>query len=513
MTSQVKKQLNPPEYQGKQPLDFGPFQAERDHFTRASSDAVMQLISEKEIPAIQQLFKDGSLTIADLTLAFLQRIERFDKDRLNSVMELNPDALDIARRLDQEVKDGKWRGALEGIPVLIKGNIGTGDQMHTTAGAAALKDVFSDRDAFLVQRLRDAGAVLLGKTNLSEWANFMTKDSANGFSVLGGQTHNPYGKYDVGGSSSGSPVALVAKLAVVAVGTETSGSVIHPAGQNSVYGLKPSIGAVSRDRIIPITSQMDTAGPMARNPTDLAILFSVMVGEDQNDAMTERAAKLAGIDYQQYLDPNRVKGRRIGLVANGKYNPRREDLAILRHAADLFKKAGAEVTEIRFRGSGVDYTDILLYGIHHDVDDFLKAIMAAGPAASMEDVVAFNQKDLKNRAPYGQNYLEESLKEKMTADEYPLIAQANREKAASAIHVALAKNHVDYLMSYSSWLSGTYAVAGFPAITLPGMFRGDSEPVGVTLVGDDLQDWDLISAACAWEQVAKPLRVEPTLNG
>jgi amidase len=238
-----------------------------------------------------------------------------------------------------------------------------------------------------------------------------------------------------------------------------------------------------------------------------------MVGQDPNDLITERAGKLAGVDYKQYLKPDRIKGKRIGLVTNGKYNPRREDLIILRHAADLFKRAGAEVVEIKFRGSGVDYTGILLYGIHHDVNDYLRATGANAQASSMADIVAYNKEDMENRAPYGQNYLEESLDGKMTADEYRLQAKANREKAASAIHAALAKNHIDYLMSYSSWLAGSYAVAGFPAITMPGMYRGNGEPVGVTLVGDDLQDWELISAACAWEQVAKPLHVEPSLNG
>ncbi|MCB0034587.1 MAG: hypothetical protein KDE51_11230, partial [Anaerolineales bacterium] len=267
---QVERQYGDVAYTGKRPLDLAPFAAALADFSERQAAAVGELISGKTIIALQSLFASGQLSTTELVLFYLQRIGRYDDHRLNSFLAVNPDALKIAQQLDEERAAGQVRSRLHGIPVLLKDNIATADRMPTTAGAAVLANATTKRDAFIAQRLREAGAVILGKGNLSEWANFMTSTSANGFSVLGGQARNPYGRFDVGGSSAGSAVAVAADLVTISIGSETAGSIVYPASQNAVVGLKPSLGAVSRDHIVPITAAMDTAGPMGRTVTDVA---------------------------------------------------------------------------------------------------------------------------------------------------------------------------------------------------------------------------------------------------
>ncbi|MCB0801417.1 MAG: hypothetical protein KDB91_13015, partial [Bacteroidales bacterium] len=249
--------------------DFAPFQAALDAYTPAQAAALDALIRGKTIPELQALMDSGDLTATDLVVYYLDRIRRYDVDKLNAVLELNPAALEIAQALDAERTAGAVRGPMHGIPVLLKDNIATGDAMHTAAGAAVMLDWEPDRDAFLVAQLRAAGAVILGKANLSEWANWMGGCVPNGFSANGGQTRNPYGPYETYGSSSGSAVAVAADLATVSVGTETQGSIIMPAGINAVVGLKTSLGLVSRDHIIPLLPAQDVPGPMGRTVTDV----------------------------------------------------------------------------------------------------------------------------------------------------------------------------------------------------------------------------------------------------
>ena len=319
---------------------------------------------------IQGYFADGRLSSAELTLYYLHRIQKYDPDKLNSILTLNPDAFKIAKQRDQERKSKMPLGAaasrtvnpksLHGIPILLKDNIGTGDQMPVTAGAAVLADHYSDRDAFIVARLREAGAVILGKANLSEWAYFMNRNAPSGYSALGGHTRNGYGRFDAGGSSSGSGVAVAANFATLAIGTETAGSLIYPSSQNSIYTLKPSLGLISRDRIIPITAAQDTAGPMTRTVTDLALLLNVIAGVDDNDPLTHEAASIASSDFTDFLDPNGLQGIRIGIVLPERNEEQQADFAkynqaLFENAVAALEAAGAVVKEIAYQPNRLDY--------------------------------------------------------------------------------------------------------------------------------------------------------------
>jgi amidase len=383
-------------------------------------------------------------------------------------------------------------------------------QMPTTAGAVALRGATTDRDAFIVQKLRQQGAIILGKANLSEWANFMTEESINGFSALGSYTRNPYGRFDVGGSSSGSAAAIAARFAVASVGSETSGSIVNPASQNSLCGFKPSLGLLSRDRIVPITVKMDTAGPITRNVTDLAILLTAMADVDPNDPETARAAALSGADFTEYLDQTCLQGRRVGVVALQQVD-RSGDEQLLQQAKSALHAAGAVPVDITIEKPEIDFTSILLYGIRHDLNDYLAAQGEHVALHSLEEIVEFNQQAPAERIPYGQSYFEESLSLPMTADEYGWLAAENRERAGNFIRQLLEEHGVELLLSLKTDMTSIYSAAGFPAVTIPAGYRKTGEPVGMTLVGDYLSDDKLTGAAYALEQ-AHPVRREPSLK-
>ncbi len=305
--------LSEPNYTNKRARDFSPSAQTLATFSTQRLATLDTLLVGKEIPEIQRLMDAGELNAEELVIYYLDRIRRYDIDKLNAVMELNPDALQIARDLDAERASRGPRTAMHGIPVLLKDNIATGDRLHTAAGAYALKDWQPERDAFLVQQLRAAGAVVLGKANLSEWANWMEPNMPNGFSTLGGQTRHPYGPFDPFGSSSGSAVSVAADLVTVSVGSETRGSIIAPGGINSIVGLKTSLGLVSRDLIIPLVDRLDVPGPMGRTVTDVAVMLTAMTGTDMNDPETERADAMTGVDFAQFLG-SPVDRFRIGVL-------------------------------------------------------------------------------------------------------------------------------------------------------------------------------------------------------
>lgn len=511
MASQIQKQLHPPVSNHQRRLNFLPFDSEMNHFSDAKSAEMDLWLQDATIAEIHQSFEQGRLTCEELVLYFLKRIQRYDTGKLNSILEINPEAVEIARTLDQEWKAGHKRGYLHGIPILVKDNIGTADQMHTSAGACVLQDARSDQDAFIVSRLRDAGALILAKTNMTEWANLMTDSSANGFSVLGGQTHNPYGSFEVGGSSSGSAVAVTALFAIASVGTETSGSITSPAGHNSVFGFKPSLGLLSRSRIIPITSKMDTPGPMARNVSDLSRMLTVLAGMDSLDPMTDIARDLAGFDFTTSLDPEGLQGRRIGIIANPVYNPYKDDLQFLDRAAKILELAGAQSKKIVYRKPILNDLDVMTFGIRHEVDEYLKAIGDLAPVKTMAQIVAFNRQDPENRAPYGQTYLEKSLKLEMVNEEYDRLAQHNLETARRVLMEWMDGNAFDFILSIGGRFSGSYAPAGFPSVSLPCGYRRNGDPVGITLTGRYLSDSHLIAAAFAFETTAA-LRRQPILE-
>jgi len=449
-----------------------------------------------DIPALRDLLRAGRITSVELTLHYLRRIQRMQN--LNAVMELNPDALEQARAVDEA---GQW-GALRGIPVLIKDNIGTGDRMHTTAGAAVLREAQCDRDALLVKRLRESGAIVLGKTNLSEWANFFASNPPpNGFSANGGQTRNPYGAHDVGGSSSGSGSAVAAGLCAAAVGTETHGSIIYPSLCNGLYGLKPSLGLISRDRIIPITDATDTAGPMARTATDLATLMDALICFDASDptcveAMADaRGAALHAHGMTPALMQDGLRGRRIGLVRmrDGGATYRAAFTGMRRALRD----AGATVVDISLLPFKSSFIDMMSHGYVHGVAEYLEATDA--PVRTLQQVVEFNRRDLEHRAPNGMGRLEKALKCKWTHEEYVEQVAAGRAAARASIDAALRASDLDFVGTLSPHgFDERFVLAGAPLLALPGGFLPNGRPYGLTLGARWLDDAALIAAAGAW---------------
>lgn len=520
-----------PNYTGKVKRDFTPFATALEAYTPEQAAARDAVVSGKTIPELQTLMDSGELTSVDLVVYYLERIQRYDVDKLNSVLELNPDVLTIAQSLDDERAAGTVRGSMHGIPVLLKDNIATGDQMHTAAGAAAMLDWDPARDAFLVSQLREAGAVVLGKANLSEWANYIDPCAPNGFSTNGGQTQNPYGPFETFGSSSGSAVSVAADLATVSVGTETQGSIITPAGINSVVGLKPTMGMVSRDYVIPLLPQQDVPGPMGRTVTDVAVLLSAMTGVDENDFTTSNNT-LAGTDFTQFLTPESVDGVKVGLpvwndeafeeyFANNDFTDE-ETQASLREAfepenepiralGNLLEEAGMTVVEFPKTKTLQNATDIetrLEYGYKEAINSFLADLGADAPVGSLEEIIAFNNEDAANRAPYGQGYLEGSQETAVTAEEFASLSQQDNGLALNALDLIFQNYDVDVILSDAGQL---YAPAGYPALAVPAGYDEDGTPQGVVFVGGFLSEPQLLAVAYAYEQ-ATNARVTPDLE-
>ena len=359
------------------------------------------VFAEATIEDLQEQMRSGRLTAMKLTQAYLDRIAELDKagPKLNSVIELNPAALAIAEQLDAERQAGKVRGSLHGIPILLKDNIATADQMQTTAGSLALVGAKPPHDAAIVRQLRAAGAVILGKTNLSEWANFRGEKSISGWSGRGGQTRNPYAlDRSPSGSSSGSAVAVAANLCVVAVGTETDGSIVSPASANGLVGVKPTVGLVSRTGIIPISASQDTAGPMARTVRDAALLLEAMTRVDPKDAATLTRPAALPIELAARLKPGALKGARLGVIRgpfgmDARLNP------ILDGAIEKLRAAGAEVVDLgelpAFNAANDPEMEVLLYEFKDGLNRYFATLGPDSPIKTLADVIAFNRKTLK----------------------------------------------------------------------------------------------------------------------
>lgn len=523
--------LPEPDYTGKLAPDLTPFTAVLAPYTPAQAAARETLVSGKTVPELQALMDNGELTSVDLVVYYLERIQRYDVDKLNAILELNPEALEIARVLDEERAAGNVRGPLHGIPVLLKDNIATGDQMHTAAGAAAMLGWDPARDAFLVSQLRDAGAVILGKANLSEWANYMDPCMPNGFSANGGQTRNPYGPFETYGSSSGSAVAVAADLTAVSVGTETQGSIIVPAGINSVVALKPTMGMVSRDYVIPLLPFQDVPGPLGRTVTDVAVLLSAMTGVDENDFTTAAGADLAGVDFTQYLSAETYQEVRVGVplwteeaiaafieqnnVAEEDVESTRAALAITdedgRGAAEALAAAGVTVVEIArtdMPRQPVELAPLLEYGFKQAINDFLTSLGEEAPVASLEEIIAFNNADAANRAPYGQGYLEASQNTTITAEAFAEQQQLATGYARNALDIVFANYDVDVIVSDVRQL---YAAAGYPALSVPLGYDEEGAPRGLIFVGQWFSEPQLLATGYAFEQ-ATQARVAPDLE-
>ena len=491
-------------------------------------------LEEATIADLQQRMERGQDTARSLVEKYTARIEELDRKgpTLRSVIELNPDALKTADSLDAERKQKGARGPLHGIPVLIKDNIATADRMATTAGSLALERVHAPRDAFVVSRLRDAGVVVLGKANLSEWANFRSTHSSSGWSALGGQTKNPYVlDRSPCGSSSGSGVAVAANLAAAAIGTETDGSIVCPAHASSIVGIKPTIGLVSRSGVVPISHTQDTTGPMTRTVADAAIILAAIDGVDRDDAVTAGGARHAERDYAAALDRNGLEGARIGVVREKLfgYSPAADRLA--EAAIEEMKKQGAVIVDpanIPTLGS-FDATEFeaMLYEFKTNLNKYLASLGPAAPVRTLADVIKFNteRKDEELRY-FGQEIMEMAeAKGPLTTPAYQKALATNRRQAATlGIDAVMTKHELDALVAPTfgpSWLidlvngdafpsgaaspSTVAAVAGYPHITVPmGYYRG--VPLGISFFGRAWSEPTLIKLAYAFEQATKHRR-------
>ena len=500
-SKQVLRQYQTPETTGKRALNDNPLSDELSAERTAALDAWLPWAP---VSLLQQRLHSGELTSRQLARYFIGRIRR--KVVLNAVGELNPDALELAGRLDA----GPRTGPLHGIPVLLKDNISTGDQMHTTAGAAVLEHFQAGADSFVAQKLRAAGALILGKANLSEWANFMTSTSANGFSVLGGQVRNPYGKFDVSGSSSGSAAAVAAGLVPLAVGTETCGSLIAPGSANSLAVLKPTLGLVSRRGIIPITAVTDTAGPMARNVADLALLLQAMVGPDPDDPVTLQPQVQQAVDWPGFVDTDGLRGLRLGFVSRRK--PRPAERELIEGCTRVLRACGAEVVHLSTRRAAPwhEIIQVFCYGMQHDLAGYFRSMPGPAPVSSLAEVIAFNQADLPNRAPFGQDLLERSQAISLTPAQHSALVEKIRTVTGGELRRLRGESQADLLVSLDGSHAGYYAIAGFPALTVPGGYRKAGKPFGLTFVGQPFEDGRLIAAAYAFEQAAQA-RVVPVI--
>jgi amidase len=485
---------------------------------------------EVTVADLQQRMTSGKLTSRELTEAYLARMDEIDSGgpKLRAVIERNPDALAIADAMDVERKAGKLRGPMHGIPVLIKDNIDSADKMMTTAGSLALVGTPAPKDAFLVTRLRNAGAVVLGKTNLSEWANFRSSRSSSGWSGRGGQTRNPYLiDRNPCGSSSGTGSGISASLAAVGVGTETDGSIICPSSINGIVGLKPTIGLVSRSGIIPISVSQDTAGPMGRTVADVAVLLSVIAGEDAADAATAAGKGHIETDYTKFLNPTALKGARIGVARNlAGFHPAAD--AAFDAAIKAIAAAGATIIDPANVPNLGKYDeaemDVLLYEFKDGLNKYLASRGATVTPKTLADLIAYNTRESAKEMPwFGQELFERAEKKGPITD---AAYKAAREKCIKLVRTegldaVFAAHKLDALIAPSnapSWPtdlvngdkssggnSSYAAIAGYPSITVP-MALTMELPLGISFVGTAWSEGKLIGLAHSFEQATKARR-------
>ena len=482
---------------------------------------------ETTIEGLQSRMRSGELGARKIAEKYLERISTVDKHgpSINSVIELNPDAVAIADELDKERKVKGPRGPMHGIPVLIKDNIDTADRMATTAGSMAMIGSKPPKDAFIVQRLREAGAVILGKTNLSEWANIRSSHSTSGWSGRGGLTRNPYAlDRNPCGSSSGSGAAVSANLCAVAIGTETDGSIVCPSSANGIVGIKPTVGLASRTGIIPISHSQDTPGPMARTVQDAAILLSAIAGVDPDDVATSSSRGRSQPDYTKFLDPNGLRGARLGIVQ--KYFGFSENVdALMNSVIDAMKRAGSTILDPVDLPTFGKFDDteltVLEYELKADLNAYLARLAPGAPVRTLKDVIEFNERNHDRELKYfGQDiFLKAQEKGALTETEYIDALAKNRQLSrAEGIDAVMDRLQLDALVAPTgspAWTtdlvngdhsvggsSNFAAVAGYPNINVPaGMIFG--LPVGISFFGRAWSEPTLIKIAYAFEQLVK----------
>lgn len=481
-------------------------------------------LEEISVRQLQEGYAKGTFTIEQVVSDYLARIEAIDRKgpAINSILFINPKAIELAKELDKERKEGKSRGPLHGIPVILKDNIDTYD-MPTTAGAAALRNSYPIKDSYITQQLKKSGAIIIAKANLSEWANFRGDMSSSGWSGVGGQTKNPYVlDRNPCGSSAGSGAAIAASLASFAIGTETNGSIVCPSNNNGLVGLKPTVGLLSRGGIIPISFTQDTPGPMARSVEDVAISLGVMVGIDSSDSKTIASAGKSYSDYTVFLKLDGLRGKRIGLIKNSMGYHAGVDTLMKQAIADL-KSQGAEVVELGFsmdRDANGSSFQVMLYEFNDGLTKYFASLGEKARVKNLQELIAFNKKDSIELRYFDQHTLEmAAVKGDLRAKEYQealtAMLRASRE---DGIDKLLKENSLDVLMAptggpawktdlingdhFMGGSSSLAAIAGYPSITVPMGFI-DELPVGISFMGTAWAEPLLLEIAFAYEQSTK----------
>ncbi len=488
-------------------------------------------LDELTVADLQERMASGRDTGKSLAEKYLVRIEQLDArgPALHSVIEINPEALAIAEALDGERANSGPRGPLHGIPVLIKDNIGTADRMTTTAGSLALEGSIPAKDSFVAARLREAGAVILGKTNLSEWANFRSSHSSSGWSGRGGQAKNPYAlDRNPSGSSSGTGVAVAANLVAVGIGTETDGSITSPAASCGLVGLKPTVGLVSRSGVVPIAHSQDTAGPMARTVADASVLLGAIAGPDADDAATKDAPAGGRIDYTKFLDPAGLKGARIGIPRKGFFGYSHHADRVAEEAIAIMERLGAVIVDpVELPDAeelGKAEYEVLLYEFKADLDAYFASLGPSAPVKSLRDAIDFNERNRDREMPYFEQeiFIEAQAKGPLAEQAYlDALAACRRISRTEGIDAVMDKHALDALVaptsgppSLTDLVNGesgsgsatTFpAVAGYPHITVPGGFAFGL-PVGVSFFGRAWSEPVLLKLAYAFEQATRHRR-------
>ncbi|MEZ4782411.1 MAG: amidase family protein [Flavobacteriaceae bacterium] len=475
-----------------------------EDFTDDDYMSLKPLILEQDIPTLQKQIAEGKLNYEKLTKFYLYRIRKFDRENdlsLNSIISINPNVIEQAKQADK-TRFVDAPHPIFGMPILLKDNINASG-MPTTAGAVALKDNVTE-DAFIVQQLKKQGASILGKTNLSEWAYFFCGDCPSGYSAIGGQTLNPYGRrvFDTGGSSSGSGVAMAANFAVAAIGSETSGSILSPSSANSVVGLKPTIGLVSRSGIVPISSTLDTAGPMTKNVMDNAIVLDAMFGEDLSDTKSIYALWLNGFYYEELPQSKSLHGKRFGafkrLLTDSLYVAALEDL----------KALGAKIVEVEEGARQLpNFINLLNLDMRKDLPQYLNVY--ANPTIevkSVSDIIEFNKTDSLDIMPYGQKLFNGIVVDEGDETYLKMIKDSLNYIGKTFFDQPQKANKLDGFLSINNYHAGLAAVAEYPAITVPMGYEANGKPKGLTFIGKRLSEKQLLEYAYAYEQATKKRR-------
>lgn len=483
------------------------FNADLESFTDEIYFSLKPLILDQDIPTLQKHIQDGNLSYENLTKFYLFRIRKFDRENdlsLNSVIALNPNIISEAKQKDIDFKNKMLKHPIFGMPILLKDNINTAE-MPTTAGAVAFQNNKTN-DAFIVERLKEQGALILGKANLSEWAYFFCGDCPSGYSAIGGQTLNPYGRkiMDTGGSSSGSGVAVTANFCVAAIGSETSGSILSPSSQNSVVGLKPTIGLLSRSGIVPISSTLDTPGPITKNVTDNAILLDALLGYDEKDPKSIVTEWGSGYYYNANFHDGKIQGKRFGA-----FKKLMEDTLYMRAISDL-KLRGAVIVEIEEEKVELPgFIRLLNLEMQKDLPSYITT--SGDPAltlSSVEEIIAFNKKDSVTIMPYGQKLFEGIVADSASDMEFEQIKTILKTNGKRYFDTPMEAHNLDAFLSINNAHAGFAAVAEYPAITVPMGYMDSGKPKGLTFIGKPLTEKSLLSWAYDYEQVSKR-RVAP----